>query len=60
MADQEDAPFCASCFIYFTDDREEAEMLLHNDPYYRDGLYAETHLRRFRPAAGRWVGGVTW
>jgi len=50
----------ASCFIYDTDDREEALQLLHNDPYYKAGVYADVHCQHFLPAAGAWIGGKIW
>ena len=50
----------ASCFIYDTDDKKQALRLLHNDPYYKAGIYARVHCQRFRPAAGAWIGGKTW
>ena len=49
-----------SCFIYRADDRAAAEALLHNDPYYRAGIYESVEFRAFRPAAGVWVGGAAW
>lgn len=52
------APPGGSCFIYHTDDRSEAESLLHNDPYYRAGVYDEVTLVPFKGVAGTWVGGL--
>ena len=52
------APAAGSCFIYHTDERAEAEALLHNDPYYRSGVYDEVTLVRFQGVAGSWVGGL--
>ena len=49
-----------SCFVYSTDERTIAEALLHNDPYYRAGLYEEVEFRAFRPAVGTWIGGASW
>lgn len=49
-----------SCFIYHTDDRAVAETLLHEDPYYKAGLYESVEFRAFRLAAGVWIGGATW
>ena len=50
----------ASCFIYDTDDRDEALSLLHNDPYFKAGIYEQVSCRRFLPAAGSWIGGKIW
>jgi uncharacterized protein YciI len=52
--------FNASCFIYQTDSQEEALELLHNDPYFKAGIYAEVHSQPFLPAAGTWIGGKIW
>ena len=52
--------FIASCFVYDTDDARLAERLLHNDPYFKAGIYAHVSFHRFRPAAGAWIGGKTW
>ena len=49
-----------SCFIYGTDDPEEARRLLRNDPYYLAGVYEHVEMRAFRPVAGDWVGGAAW
>ncbi|MGI9344132.1 MAG: YciI family protein [Gammaproteobacteria bacterium] len=49
-----------SVFIYATDDRDDAERLLHADPYYRCGLYGEVTIEPFVPAAGAWIGGKVW
>ena len=60
LADGVDADYTASCFIYRTDDREVAESLLHNDPYFLAGLYRDVEFHAFRVAAGRWAGGAAW
>ena len=52
--------FGCSIFVYDTDERPEAERLLHGDPYYRCGLYGNVELEPFTPAAGRWIGGTVW
>ena len=60
LASQPQGALTGSCFIYRTDDRAAAESLLHNDPYYRAGLYRDVQFQALRPAAGTWVGGATW
>jgi uncharacterized protein YciI len=60
MLDPGTGGYNASCFIYDTDDEEKARTLLHDDPYYRAGIYADVHMQPFRPAAGTWIGGKTW
>ena len=57
---EEFGEFNASFFVYDTDVEAEALKLLHNDPYYKAGIYAEVRCQRFRPAAGTWIGGTTW
>jgi uncharacterized protein YciI len=52
--------FAFSVFVYATDDRNEAERLLHGDPYYDCGLYGDVTLEPFVPAAGAWIGGKVW
>lgn len=49
-----------SCFVYATDDIDVAQELFFNDPYYQAGIYQRFSFHRFYPAAGAWVGGVTW
>ena len=50
----------ASCFVYHTDDEQEARRLLENDPYFKAGIYADVALSFFTPAAGTWIGGKIW
>lgn len=50
----------ASCLIYKVETREEALKLLHNDPYFIAGIFAEVNCQPFLPAAGTWIGGITW
>lgn len=50
----------SSLFIYDVHHRNEALELLHNDPYYKAGIYAEVECREYVPAAGEWIGGKTW
>jgi uncharacterized protein YciI len=52
--------YTASCFIYEVDSKAEALTLLHNDPYYKSGVYERVDCRSFRPAAGTWIGGKIW
>jgi uncharacterized protein YciI len=49
-----------SCFIYGTEDPEEARQLLEGDPYFRAGIYRSVEWRHFFGAAGDWVGGARW
>ena len=49
-----------SAFIYATDDPAQALELLHNDPYWRAGIYDRVDTLPFLPAAGHWIGGGIW
>lgn len=49
-----------SCFIYRTDDPDEARALLRNDPYYRAGVYQRVEFSAFKPVAGVWMDGASW
>jgi uncharacterized protein YciI len=60
LKDPEADGYNASCFIYRTDERSEALELLHNDPYYKAGIFSQVHCRPFIPAAGTLIGGKTW
>ena len=60
LAPDPEGVFGGSCFVYGTDDRERAESLLHDDPYYQAGLYREVEFHLLRPFAGGWVGGAAW
>jgi len=52
--------YTSSAFIYKTETSNEAESLLHADPYYLAGLYATVTIKHFYAAAGNWAGGKTW
>ena len=60
LIDDDSDAFSGSCFIYDTDQEQEAIQLLHGDPYYRAGIYARVDSHRLRPAAGSWIGGKIW
>ncbi len=49
-----------SVLIYATKDRDEALRLLHDDPYYRAGLWSRVECRHIKAVAGAWVGGKNW
>lgn len=60
LIDPESGSYNASCLIYQAETQEEALDLLHNDPYFIAGVYADVHCQQFLPAAGNWIGGKTW
>lgn len=60
ISSRDDNEYNGSCFIYQTDDREQAEHLFFNDPYYINGVYSSHEFNRFLPAAGEWIGGKIW
>ena len=49
-----------SLFLIYADDMAEARAFMANDPYVAAGLYQEMEYRRFTPAAGDWIGGISW
>ena len=49
-----------SLFLIYAADEAEARNFMAGDPYVAEGLYATTVYRRFTPAAGDWIGGVSW
>jgi uncharacterized protein YciI len=50
----------ASVLVYAVATHAEAEGLLHNDPYFKAGIYGEVRIKPFHPAAGNWIGGTVW
>lgn len=59
MESQESAPH-SSCLMYQVDSKQEALALLHQDPYYKAGVWKEVTCTWFTPAAGSWIGGTIW
>ena len=60
LRDEADGVVGASCLIYDTEDRDEALRLLHDDPYYRAGVWSRVDIHHIKTVAGRWVGGKRW
>jgi uncharacterized protein YciI len=60
LAEADSSQYRVSVFVYDVDDINEAEALLHNDPYYIAGLYDSVKFQEFKPAIGHWVGGRQW
>lgn len=60
LIDVESGGYNASCFIYQAETEDEALQLLHNDPYFKAGIYTEVRCQQFLPAAGSWIGGKIW
>lgn len=60
LGDPDNDGYKASCLIYDVDTPEEALELLHNDPYYIAGIFAEVNCQAYLPAAGTWIGGKIW
>ena len=48
----------ASCFIYHTDDREEARQLLENDPYFKAVVYNQLVLSFLTPVGSSIAGKI--
>jgi len=57
---QQSDQYNGSCFIYDTDDMQEAKQLFENDPYTIGGVYRSHSFASFLPAAGNWIGGKVW
>jgi uncharacterized protein YciI len=49
-----------SLLIVTADNVEDARAFLGTDPYFTADLWQSIDIRAFNPAAGDWVGGVTW
>jgi uncharacterized protein len=39
---------------------DEAEALLHADPYFKARVWERWEIHPFLPAAGEWIGGKIW
>jgi len=59
-ANTTDRKVCGSCFIYNTNDLNQARELFLNDPYYLSGVYRSYTSQALNPVAGEWVGGKNW
>jgi len=57
---QQTGHYDGSCFVYDTDDIQEAKQLFANDPYAKVGVYLSHSFATFMPAAGKWIGGKIW
>ena len=55
-----DGAYHSSTFIIAAASLEEADALMTADPYVAAGLYREVRGMEFVPAAGQWIGGITW
>jgi len=49
-----------SCFIYDTEELSVARQLLEHDPFSKAGVFSQVAFAKFNPAAGNWIGGLTW
>ena len=60
LKDNDSGDYCISIFVYQTETRDEAWMLLKKDPYYRAGIYERVQLQEFCPMIGSWIGHRKW
>ncbi len=60
LSESESGEYRISVFVYDVSGQGEAERLLHNDPYYKAGLYDTVEIKEFKPAIGHLVGGRQW
>ena len=57
---QADGSYRSSLFILQAPSRSVADEVMANDPYVRAGLYQPFTGVEFIPAAGAWIGGLSW
>ena len=55
-----DADITGSVLLVIAEDEADARALCDEDPYFASGLFEAVTVQAFTPAAGRFVGGVTW
>ncbi|WND03489.1 YciI family protein [Temperatibacter marinus] len=60
MFDQDNKTIIGSILIYKTAEKEEAQQLLENDPYYSAGIWETIEFETFRGALGSAVGGISY
>lgn len=60
IANSLDEEFTGSIFLIAANNEDQAREILVSDPYIRCGMYREINIYPFIPAAGHWIGGVTW
>ena len=60
IVDSANGEYRASCFVYNAEDKGSALDMLHQDPYYRAGIFSTVRIEAFLPVAGTWVGGCSW
>jgi hypothetical protein len=51
---------CMSLYIVEADDELSAHRFIHDDPYFRAGIWKEVQVLPFVAAAGTWVDGAAW
>ena len=49
-----------SLYVLEADDLEQAEHIMHSDPYYIAEIWASMQQCEFNAYAGKWVGGKNW
>ena len=57
---QPNGSYRSSTFILQAPSLSVADEVMFNDPYVRAGLYQPFTGVEFIPAAGSWIGGVSW
>ena len=60
LSESDTGQYRVSIFVYDVNSMSEAETLLHNDPYYKAGLYDSVEIKEFKPAIGHLIGGRQW
>jgi uncharacterized protein YciI len=49
-----------SLYVVAAPDEAEAWRLLHEDPFFRAGIWQDVCLSSLTPALGTWIGGRIW
>ncbi len=55
-----DGNMVASLIMIEAETEQQAWALFNQDPYAKAGIWDSVEVLPFRPAAGTWIGGVTW
>lgn len=57
---KDDSLIIGSLYVLEADTIEQAEQILHRDPYYLADIWANVKIHEFNAYAGSWVGGKNW
>jgi uncharacterized protein YciI len=60
LHDPADGKVVGSLYVVAAPDESEAWRLLHEDPFFRAGIWQDVRLSSLTPALGTWIGGRIW